>query len=63
MRFPELETTYRDLELDLRESPVIRRLFQLRGLPAWAATVEGLQRLGFIFLATEENLEGHQGAC
>jgi hypothetical protein len=43
------------LELDLRESPVIRRLFQLRGLPAWAATFEGLQRLGFILLATEEN--------
>jgi len=43
------------LELDLRESPVIRRLFELRGLPAWAATFEGLQRLGFILLATEEN--------
>jgi len=43
------------LELDLRDSPVIRRLFKLRGLPAWAATFEGLQRLGFILLATEEN--------
>ncbi len=43
------------LELDLRESVVIRRLFQLRGIPARAATFEGLQQLGFSLLATREN--------
>jgi hypothetical protein len=45
------------LQLDLRESFVIRRLFQLRGMPEWAATFEGFQRLGFILLAAEENAE------
>lgn len=43
------------LQCDLRESPVIRRLFQLRGMPASAATFEGLQRLGFVLLTEEEN--------
>jgi hypothetical protein len=43
------------LELDLRESVVIRRLFQLRGIPARAATFDGLQQLGFNLLATRKN--------
>jgi hypothetical protein len=43
------------LQLDLRESFVIRHLFQLRGMPEWAATFEGFQRLGFILLTVEEN--------
>jgi hypothetical protein len=43
------------LQLDLRESPIIRRLFQLRGMPAWAATFDGFQRLGFILLTAEKD--------
>lgn len=43
------------IQCDLRESPVIRRLFQLRGMPESATTLEGLQRLGFVLLTAEEN--------
>jgi hypothetical protein len=45
------------LQLDLRESFVIRHLFQLRGMPAWAATFDGIQRLGFILLFAEEDTQ------
>jgi hypothetical protein len=45
------------LELDLRTSRTIRHLLRFRGMPAWVGTLEGLQRLGFILLTTEENRE------
>ncbi len=43
--------------IDLKNSPLIRLLFKLRGMPASALSLEGLEKMHFARLATIENEE------
>jgi hypothetical protein len=45
------------LDLDLSESTVVRTLFRLRGLPASALRLEGLERMGFLRLGERPKRE------
>ena len=45
------------LDLDLGESRVVRTLFRLRGLPASALRLEGLEKLGFLRLGERPGRE------
>jgi hypothetical protein len=44
-------------QLDFSNSPLIRTLFRIRGLPQQSLHIEGLLKNGFIFLDEKENKE------
>lgn len=53
-----VERIYAAVEnLDMSQSPIIRGLFRLRGMPPASVTLRGLQRIGFVLLAEEPNRE------